>query len=134
MNSTSVTDPAYQDTNSGNFAVVVINADPSNSIDQTFTFPKAAINGPVTPWITSATLSLSQQAPIIMNGTFFTYQMPPLSVVTFVGQAFSGAIPTTVILANPIEIGNGSVQLGFTNTTRRDLYRAFDNEPLFATE
>lgn len=50
-----------------------------------------------------------------MNGSFFTYQMPPLSVVTFVGQAFSGAIPTTVILANPIEIGNGSVQLGFTN-------------------
>ncbi|HUA38327.1 MAG TPA: kelch repeat-containing protein [Candidatus Sulfopaludibacter sp.] len=107
---------AYQDTNSGNFAVVAINADPSNSIDQTFTFPNAAINGPVTPWITSATLSLCQQAPIIMNGSFFSYQMPPLSVVTFVGQAFSGAIPTTIILVNPIELGNGSVQLAFTNT------------------
>ena len=106
---------AYQDTNSGNFAVVAINADPSNSIDQTFTFPNAAISGPVTPWITSATLSLSQQVPIVMNGSFFTYQMPPLSVVTFVGQAFSGAIPTRIILANPMELGNGSMQFTFTN-------------------
>jgi hypothetical protein len=71
----------------------------------------------VTPWITSATLSLSNQTPVTVNNASFTYTLPALSVVTFVGQA---AVPVTTTVglttsSNPSTYGNA---VTFTATVR----------------
>lgn len=78
---------AFSDTNSGNFAIVAVNTNGSTAINQTFIFTNFPIVTSVTPWITSATLSLSSQTPISVSGSSFTYTLPAQSVVTFVGQA-----------------------------------------------
>jgi O-glycosyl hydrolase len=41
----------------------------------------------VTPWITSSSLSLSAQPAVVVTNGSFSYTLPPLSVVTFAGQA-----------------------------------------------
>ena len=40
----------------------------------------------VTPWITSATFSLAPQTPVNVTNASFTYEVPAMSIVTFVGQ------------------------------------------------
>jgi glucuronoarabinoxylan endo-1,4-beta-xylanase len=75
---------AYRDTNSGQFAIVAVN--PGNTAKyQDFNLANFAA-GTVTPWITSAALSLSNQPPITLSNTAFAYMLPPMSVVTFVGN------------------------------------------------
>lgn len=77
---------AYRDTNSSAFAIVAINANQTNAINQTFNLSNFTASS-VVPWVTSSTLSLSSQAAVGITNSAFTYQLPPLSVVTFVGQA-----------------------------------------------
>src|SRR5208282_6861965 len=65
----------------------------------------------VTPWITSATMSLSNQTPVTVSSSSFTYTLPAMSVVTFVGQGIANApsVTTTVGLtnsSNPSTYGN----------------------------
>jgi glucuronoarabinoxylan endo-1,4-beta-xylanase len=77
---------AYQNTNSGNFAIVAINTN-AFAINQTnslVNFPGTVSS--VTPWITSATMSLAVQSPVAVSGSSFSYTLPAQSVVTFVGQ------------------------------------------------
>ena len=79
---------AYQNSSSSNFVIVAINTNTSTTVSQTFdltNFPGAVSS--VTPWITSATLSLSNQPPVVVSNAVFSYTLPALSVVTFVGQA-----------------------------------------------
>ena len=80
---------AFNDTNSGLFAIVAVNTNGSTAISQTFNLNNFPIVTSVTPWITSATLSLSNQSPVAVSGSSFSYTLPALSVVTFVGQAVS---------------------------------------------
>jgi glucuronoarabinoxylan endo-1,4-beta-xylanase len=77
---------AYKDPNSGNFAIVAINSG-FNPVTQTFNLTNftAAF---VTPWITSGTLSLSNEPAVSITNASFSYTLPALSVVTFVGQAY----------------------------------------------
>jgi O-glycosyl hydrolase len=75
---------AYQETNTGNFAIVAINTNASTNIVQTFTLTNFA-TGSVTPWITSSNFSLGSQPSVTVSGSSFTYTLPALSVVTFVG-------------------------------------------------
>ena len=51
----------------------------------------------VTPWITSASLSLASQSTVAVANSSFTYTLPALSVVTFVGQTI--AAPPTLNVA-----------------------------------
>ena len=88
---------AYKDTNSSSFAVVAINGNAINSIDQTFNLTNFTA-ATVTPWITSGTLSLSNQAAVAVMNSSFTYTLPAISVVTFVGQA--DLAPTNILLSN----------------------------------
>ena len=75
---------AFNNTSSGQFAVVVVNSGSTNS--DTFTFNGFNATS-VTPWITNATLSLAQQSSLAVSGGSFSYTVPAGSVVTFAGQA-----------------------------------------------
>jgi len=100
---------------SSNFAIVAVNTSTSTAISQTFNLTNFPTVSSVTPWITSATMSLSNQTPVTVNNASFTYTLPALSVVTFVGQA---AVTTTVGLitsSNPSTYGNA---VTFTATVR----------------
>ena len=77
---------AYHDTNSGNFVIVAVNTR-STALSHSFTLANFPAVSSVTPWITSSTMSLSNQAPISVSDSSFTYSLPSLSVVTFVGRA-----------------------------------------------
>lgn len=96
---------AYKDTNSGNFAIVAINSTSTNVI-QTFDLTNFTAAS-VTPWITSGTLSLVSQAPVAVANSSFTYELPPLSVVTFVGQGTAPQLSITI--SNAVFNGNGFV-------------------------
>jgi glucuronoarabinoxylan endo-1,4-beta-xylanase len=76
---------AYKDLVSGNFALVAINPS-SNDIAQVFNLANFGLTS-LTPWQTSATLSLSSQTPITISGSSFTNTIPASSVVTLFGQA-----------------------------------------------
>lgn len=73
----------FMDPISGRFAVVAVN-DTTLPITQTFTI-NGIITSPLTPWITSATQSLEQQASVDASQGSFTYTVPSFSVVTFAG-------------------------------------------------
>lgn len=106
---------AYQETNSGNFAIVAVN-NTSTAISQTFNLSNFPSVSSVTPWITSATMSLSNQAPVGVAGSSFSYSLPALSVVTFVGQvANSSTIPPTLTPVADRTINAGQTVL-VTNT------------------
>ncbi|HXU76074.1 MAG TPA: carbohydrate binding domain-containing protein [Methylomirabilota bacterium] len=77
---------AYKATNSTAFALVVVNTNAATEVIQTFNLTNFTSSS-VTPWITSASLSLAPQAPVNVTNFSFTYDVPAMSIVTFVGQA-----------------------------------------------
>ncbi len=88
---------AYKNSASGDFAIVAVNTS-FTTVTQVFNLTYFTASS-VTPWITSDTLSLSSQAPVGVTNSAFTYVLPPLSVVTFVGQAAVGnPVATTCTL------------------------------------
>jgi glucuronoarabinoxylan endo-1,4-beta-xylanase len=98
---------AFNDTNSDNFVIVALN-NTSGSISQTFNltnFP--ALVSSVTPWITSATNSLANLAPISVSGSSFTYLLPAQSVVTFVGQS-AGVPSSNIVISGTTYLPSGS--------------------------
>jgi glucuronoarabinoxylan endo-1,4-beta-xylanase len=76
---------AYKDLHSASFAIVAINSS-FTSVTQIFNLTNFNA-GSVTPWITSSTLSLSNQAAVAVVNSSFSYVLPALSVVTFVGRS-----------------------------------------------
>jgi O-glycosyl hydrolase len=105
---------AYQDTNSVSFAIVAINTN-TTDINQTFTLQNFAATT-LTPWITSSSLSLSNQAGFSVSGSSFSYTLPAMSVVTLVGQA-------SPVLGASVQ--NRNLLLSWpTNTTGFQLVRA----------
>jgi glucuronoarabinoxylan endo-1,4-beta-xylanase len=97
---------AYANTNSGNFAIVAINANSNTVVQQTFDLTNFNAAS-VTPWITSGTYSLVNQAPVAVANSSFTYSLPPLSVVTFAGQ--SSQLPPGITISNAALTANGLV-------------------------
>jgi glucuronoarabinoxylan endo-1,4-beta-xylanase len=108
---------AYNDTNSGNFAIVAVNTN-NTSIYQTFNLTNFSATS-VTPWMTTSNLSLASQTPVTVSGSSFTYTLPALSVVTFVGQSVASApntAPTLALVPNQvINAINAGFQLQVTN-------------------
>jgi glucuronoarabinoxylan endo-1,4-beta-xylanase len=88
---------AYKDSASTAFAIVAINPD-SATVTQTFNLTNFTAAGPLTPWITSATLSLASQPTVAAANSSFTYTLPAQSVVTFAGNA--DLPPTNIFLSN----------------------------------
>jgi hypothetical protein len=100
---------AYKDTNSGSFAIVAINSG-FTTVTQIFNLTNFTASS-VTPWITSGTLSLASQSAVAVTNSAFTYALPALSVVTFVGQQQPGNTPP--ILAPVV---SQTINAGFTLT------------------
>ena len=100
---------AYNDTNSGNFAIVAVNTN-STSIYQTFNLTNFSATS-VTPWMTTSNLSLASQTPVTVSGSSFTYTLPAMSVVTFVGQGITNPPNTPPTLA---PIANQTINAGVT--------------------
>jgi len=94
----SVLVSAYKDTNSTGFAIVVVNTNPSTDVMQTFNLTNFTATA-VMPWITSASLSLAPQSPVNVTNSSFTYTVPAMSVVTFVGVGVVGQITPPPTLA-----------------------------------
>jgi O-glycosyl hydrolase len=113
-NSGAVMVSAYKDTNANVFAIVAINANYTNAVNQTFNLTNFFTTGTVTPWITSPTLSLASQSSVAVSGSSFTYTLLAMSVVTFVGQAATNPAPT--LAAVPNRGINAGVTLLITNT------------------
>jgi glucuronoarabinoxylan endo-1,4-beta-xylanase len=111
VNSTNASISAYKDTNSPDFAIVAINTNATASVIQTFGLTNFTAAS-VTPWITSASLSIAIQTPVAVVNSSFTYTLPPLSVVTFVGQA-SNTAPTFTSIAD--QTINAGVTIAITN-------------------
>ncbi len=102
---------AYKEPTSGKFAIVAINTNVIN-LPQNFSFTNFMPIA-VTPWVTSANASLTSNAPTaVVNGSF-NYILPPMSVVTFVGQAENQ--PPTLDPVNN-EFINPGMNLAITNT------------------
>lgn len=80
---------AYKDTNSGSFAIVAINYF-STTVTQIFNLADFTASS-VTPWITSSNLSLASQSAIAVANSSFSYALPAMSVVTFVGQGYAAS-------------------------------------------
>ena len=113
VNNTNTSISAYKSTGSPDFAFVAINTNLATSVIQTFgltNFNAAS----VTPWITSGTMSLAVQTPVLLTNSSFTYTLPPLSVVTFVGQMATNTPPVLAAIAN--QTINAGVLLTITNT------------------
>jgi glucuronoarabinoxylan endo-1,4-beta-xylanase len=91
---TSIT--AYKDTNSGSFAIVVINYF-STTVTQVFYLANFTASS-VTPWITSSNLSLASQSAIPVANSSFSGALPAMSVVTFVGQGY--AVSTNIVISS----------------------------------
>jgi glucuronoarabinoxylan endo-1,4-beta-xylanase len=119
-NTTSALISAYQETNSGTFVIVAINTNASTAISQTFTLTNCTIVSPtVTPWMTCSNqstfaISTNSQAPVAVSGSSFSYTLPAMSVVTFVGQAVTNTPVTLAPVAN--QVVNAGVTLLVTNS------------------
>ena len=108
---------AFKDSQSPNFAVVAINPNSTN-VTQTFSltnFPGAAF---VTPWMTTSNLSLAAQIAVGITNSSFTYSLPAMSVVTFVGPARNITINSTSVSAGQVSLFI-SGQAGMTYTLLR---------------
>ena len=104
---------AYKDSASTAFGIVVVNTNAATGVFQTinlanFTAPS------VTPWITTATLSLAPQTAVTVTNSSFTYFVPAMSVVTFVGVGNTSTAPVIAPVAN--QTVNAGVTLLVTNT------------------
>jgi len=79
---------AFKDPRNRTFAIVAVNSS-AKVVPQTFSLKGFSATS-VTPWTTSASLSLEPQAQVPVNGTSFTYTLPASSVTTFAGIAADG--------------------------------------------
>lgn len=104
---------AYKDSASPAFAIVVVNTNSSTDVIETFSLTNFTATS-VTPWITSASLSLAPQTVVNVTNGSFTYDVPAMSVVTFAGQGITSAPP--VFVSVPNQTVNAGVTVQVTNT------------------
>jgi glucuronoarabinoxylan endo-1,4-beta-xylanase len=107
----SVLVSAYKDSASTSFAIVAVNTNVNTDADYTFNLGHFTA-ATVTPWVTSALLNLAPQTPVIVTNNQFVYDVPALSVVTFVG--IGNTAPS--IAGVPTQTDNVGVTLLVTNS------------------
>ena len=112
-NNTFTSISAYRATNSTSFAIVAVNSS-SATVTQIFNLANFPAVASVTPWITSSNLSLAQQSAVSVASQSFTYTLPPLTVMTFVGQQQPASTPPVFTsIAN--QTTNAGASLAITN-------------------
>jgi len=75
---------AYKNATTSTVVIVATNYS-SSAIPQRFALRNAPTFSTVTPYTTSATLSLSQRSPVSVTANAFNYSLPAQSITTFVG-------------------------------------------------
>ncbi len=80
----SVSVSAYQSTATNTLIIIATNYSTS-AVALTFNLSNAPAFSTVTPWITSASLSLAQQGSVPVSSNSFTYTLPAASITTFAG-------------------------------------------------
>jgi glucuronoarabinoxylan endo-1,4-beta-xylanase len=118
---------AYKDPVSGNFAIVAINSG-SNPQTQIFNLTNFPAISSVTPWITSSSLSLSNQPAIGVTNSAFTYALPALSVVTFVGQG--SVLSSNIVISGTSYNPNGPAFVLTWNSTPGATYSVLETNVL----
>jgi len=98
---------------SGNFAIVVANTN-TIATNQSFYFTNFTATT-VTPWITSSNLSLAAQSPVAVNNSTFSYVIPGMSMVTFVGKALTNGVVVPALLPVADQTINPGANLLVTN-------------------
>jgi glucuronoarabinoxylan endo-1,4-beta-xylanase len=115
---------AFKDPTNNQFAIVAINTNATGT--------SVALNlnnfpyvSSVTPWVTSASLNLSAQAPLAIGGDSFTPTLGADTVTTFVGSKGTAPTPLTVgvasgyapsLIATNSSLGATSLMSGGTTT------------------
>jgi glucuronoarabinoxylan endo-1,4-beta-xylanase len=112
-NSYAVLATAYKDPVSNNFAIVVANTN-TTATNQLFYLTNFTATS-VTPWITSSNLSLAAQSPVTVSNSSFSYVIPAMSMVTFVGSGLSNGIVTPVLTPISTQTATVGVPLVVTN-------------------
>ena len=112
-NTYAVIASAYKDPVAGNFALVVANTNTTDT-NQSFYFTNFTAAA-VTPWITSSNLSLAVQPPVTVSNSAFSYLIPAMSVVTFVGTALTNGSVAPVLSPIPDQTVNSGMTLLVTN-------------------
>ena len=118
---------AYKDTTNRTFAIVAVNPTTTN-ISQVFNLNGFTVASSVTPWLTSASVSLAAQSPVAVGGSVFTNVIPAQSVVTFAGVADpSNSAPTDLTLSSAIvaEHQPAGTLVGVLSTTDPDAGNTF---------
>ena len=105
---------AYKDTVSGNFAIVISNTN-SAATTQSFYFTNFTATT-VVPWITSSNFSLAAQSAVTITNAAFSYVIPGMSVVTFVGTALANGPVSPYPVPVPDQLVNPGTTLLVTNT------------------
>ena len=85
---------AFKSPSTGQFAIVAVNGNTSSS-DVSFSligFSPAS----VTPYVTSATSSVSPQSSVSVSGNSFTYTLSSQSITTFVGSTVTPSAPSNL--------------------------------------
>jgi arabinoxylan arabinofuranohydrolase len=98
----------------GAFAIVAVNGG-GTDITQTFTFTNCVVTNSITPWMTTSNVSLAVQSPVAVANSTFSYTLPAMSVVTFVGKI--GAVPPVF---NAITLFNGKANLWVNGPSNYD--------------
>ena len=74
---------AYKDSASSNFVIVAANPT-AIAVNQTFALTNFPATSTLTQWVTSASLSLSNQGPVSVTNDVFVYTLPAWTVVSFI--------------------------------------------------
>lgn len=104
---------AFRNTTNNQFAIIAINPY-SLAFDQAVSLTNFPPSVTLTPWITSGSQSLATLAPFTVTNGSFTYNLPPTSIITFVGEVNSNTAPSFAAVAP--QTVNPGVTVLLTNT------------------
>lgn len=111
-NTTPAMISAYKDSGSFNFAIVAVNSN-SFAITQAFNLTNVIGVTNVTPWMTTSNFSLTNLPPVAVANSNFTYTLPALSIVTFVGHSGTNTPPVFAAIGH--QVLNPDATLVLTN-------------------
>jgi glucuronoarabinoxylan endo-1,4-beta-xylanase len=86
---TGVSVSAYQDKSAGKLVIVATNYNTA-SVSQDFSIANGPAFTTLTPWVTSASLSLAQQTSVSVSAASFSYMLAAESITTLVGSSAPG--------------------------------------------
>ncbi|MGA8640590.1 choice-of-anchor D domain-containing protein [Candidatus Binatus sp.] len=113
---TGVSVSAYQNTATSSLVIIATNYTGSD-VSQEFSITNAPTFSSLTPYTTSASLSLAKQSSVSLSSNSFTYKLPANSITTFASSASSGPTPTATATATPTATSTGATPTATASAT-----------------